>query len=332
MSTYSANDYYDQINDATDPMIGKMYTDANRDRYTHISGEVSADNALARQEYFYNTYQSPEAMLRQYKEAGLSPSLMFSKGAGGGAGTTGVAGTPRSSSNSDASKMSSIFSAVGQAAQLATQIAQVKAQTQNLNADTALKMSQAGKVNAETEYQNYINENQNVTNKLANAYILQNPNDMTTGTSFFDIACISDSYGDFMKAVKGIKWGSEIQTLIHTENGQRVLRDIYINSKEQSANIAALNKQQTNDELATQILKVLNKEGYSELSAQEQLEALRRSVETNKLDKETNEAWNNLLNKLGDGTKQDTAIVIALLLKTLIGQTHFSTSHSTIEK
>lgn len=49
-------------------------------------GEKAADNADARTRRLYEDYQSPEALLKQYKEAGLSPSLMF--GGGGAGGTT----------------------------------------------------------------------------------------------------------------------------------------------------------------------------------------------------------------------------------------------------
>lgn len=48
--------------------------------------EKAANNADARTRALYEDYQSPEALLKQYQSAGLSPSLMFGgSGAGGGA-------------------------------------------------------------------------------------------------------------------------------------------------------------------------------------------------------------------------------------------------------
>lgn len=57
-------------------------------------GEMSADNADARTRALYEDYQSPQALLKQYKEAGLSPSLMFGgSGTGAGGMTQGAQGT-----------------------------------------------------------------------------------------------------------------------------------------------------------------------------------------------------------------------------------------------
>lgn len=60
--------------------------------------ELAAENADRRTRALYNDLQSPKALLEQYKEAGLSPSLMFGgSGAGGsvtqaaqGAGVAGI--------------------------------------------------------------------------------------------------------------------------------------------------------------------------------------------------------------------------------------------------
>jgi hypothetical protein len=48
-------------------------------------GEQGAINAIKRAEENYKKYQSPEALRRQYEEAGLNPALMYS-GTGGGTG------------------------------------------------------------------------------------------------------------------------------------------------------------------------------------------------------------------------------------------------------
>lgn len=50
--------------------------------------ELSAQNADARTRALYEDYQSPQALLQQYKAAGLSPSLMFAQGAAGAGGMT----------------------------------------------------------------------------------------------------------------------------------------------------------------------------------------------------------------------------------------------------
>lgn len=56
---------------------------ARADNYYY--GEKAAENADLRTRALYNDLQSPKALLQQYQEAGLSPSLMFSGGGGQGA-------------------------------------------------------------------------------------------------------------------------------------------------------------------------------------------------------------------------------------------------------
>lgn len=66
--------------------------EARADNYKY--GELAAQNADARMRALYEDYQSPMALLQQYKAAGLSPSLMFGQGAAGGGGMTqGAQGT-----------------------------------------------------------------------------------------------------------------------------------------------------------------------------------------------------------------------------------------------
>lgn len=77
-------------------MARKREAEARAENYKY--GELAAQNADARTRALYEDYQSPMALLQQYKAAGLSPSLMFGQGAGGaggmtqGAQSTGAAG------------------------------------------------------------------------------------------------------------------------------------------------------------------------------------------------------------------------------------------------
>lgn len=66
-------------------------------RENYMYNEMAAGNADARTRALYNDFYSPGALLKQYQEAGLSPSLMFggTPGQGGmsgaqGAGTSGI--------------------------------------------------------------------------------------------------------------------------------------------------------------------------------------------------------------------------------------------------
>lgn len=75
------------------------------------------------QEKMYNQYQSPQAMVRQYKEAGLNPALMYGENL-------------QSQFNQPASQNQ--LDPIG-SAYMAAQVKNMNANTENINADTRLK-------------------------------------------------------------------------------------------------------------------------------------------------------------------------------------------------
>lgn len=76
------------------------------------------------QEKMYNQYQSPQAMVRQYKEAGLNPALMYGDNL-------------QSQFNQPA--IQNQLDPIG-SAYMASQLRNMNAQTENLNADTQAKL------------------------------------------------------------------------------------------------------------------------------------------------------------------------------------------------
>lgn len=113
---------------------------------------AEAEAAFAREEEFYNQYQSIGAQMRQYREAGLNPALL----AGGvsvgstpsspaAAGSTPSGATASSSPLSGAAASSSPLAAALNAipqiaglAQISASIAKTKAETQHIKEDTKL--------------------------------------------------------------------------------------------------------------------------------------------------------------------------------------------------
>lgn len=88
-------------------------------------GMQVAQNQLnkAWQEKMYNQYQSPQAMVKQYKEAGLNPALMYGQNL-------------QSEFNQPATQ--NMVDPIG-SAYLAAQVKNMNANTENINADTRLK-------------------------------------------------------------------------------------------------------------------------------------------------------------------------------------------------
>lgn len=69
---------------------GARESDARNENYQ--LNEMSAANADQRTRNLYHDLQSPQALAQQYKDAGLSPSLMFGGGGVGGQTTQGAQG------------------------------------------------------------------------------------------------------------------------------------------------------------------------------------------------------------------------------------------------
>lgn len=96
-------------------------------RQNYLYGEMAAENADARTRALYNDFYSPQALMRQYREAGLSPSIMFG-GTPGQGGASGAQGTGASGLGTPYMPMSMIEGA---------EVANLMAQTEKTKAETA---------------------------------------------------------------------------------------------------------------------------------------------------------------------------------------------------
>lgn len=87
-------------------MAGWREQQAREENYKY--GEIAAKNADKRTRALYNDLQSPYALLQQYKEAGLSPSMMFSGGGVGAQPSSGAQGTGAAGINPNVFPMSQL--------------------------------------------------------------------------------------------------------------------------------------------------------------------------------------------------------------------------------
>lgn len=100
---------------------------AEKDRASNYRyNELAAQNADARTRALYNDFYSPEALLKQYKNAGLSPSLMFG-GTPGQGGMSGAQGNGANGLQTPYMPMSMLEAA---------QVANIEAQTKKTQAET----------------------------------------------------------------------------------------------------------------------------------------------------------------------------------------------------
>lgn len=114
-------------------ITGAGLTGAEQEANQFSSSE--AEIARQWQEDMYNKYQSPSAMIDQYKDAGLNPALMY--GGASGSSANFSSSSPSSVSPSSGSGLSDIIATV-------TSMAKLKAEIDNVNADTHLKEEAAG--------------------------------------------------------------------------------------------------------------------------------------------------------------------------------------------
>lgn len=130
--------------------------------------ERMAENAYKRQVNYYTAFQSPAAMMRQYADAGLSPSVMASNGVGGGSGAnygmqaaaagaqTGIAtGTNLAS---DQAALAQAELAHEQANALRGENKHGSAQIAQMLAEAGYKDAAASYTNAQTTWQNFQND------------------------------------------------------------------------------------------------------------------------------------------------------------------------------
>lgn len=101
-------------------------------KLNYLYGEMSADKAQKRQIETYRKLLSPEAQLMMYKEAGLSPGLMYSNGVANGMG--GVSAPMGQGAGNQHGHPMNIGSAMEYASML-SQIDLNKAQARKLNAE-----------------------------------------------------------------------------------------------------------------------------------------------------------------------------------------------------
>ena len=107
-------------------------------------GEMSANNAQARTKALYSELYSPEAKVKQLKEAGLSVGLMY--GQGGAGGTSSTAGAQGQGAGGQQGKQPIGILQGAELGLMAAQAKKLEAEADNLNQDTKVKETQQQKL------------------------------------------------------------------------------------------------------------------------------------------------------------------------------------------
>lgn len=125
-------------------------------QFNHDEAQVDRDW----NERMYNLYQSPEAQMRQYQEAGLNPALMYNGGVdingpsgGSAASASGAVGgeNPQSGFERVMGVMSQFLNMITGASSIGRSVVDLKNQTAQTNSTVSLQNSDAALKDAQTE-------------------------------------------------------------------------------------------------------------------------------------------------------------------------------------
>lgn len=294
-------------------LINQAFAEGNR-KQNYYWNEKAADAADQRQRKQYHDLYSPQAMLKQYAAAGLSPSMMMS------GGQSAVGGTPQGAQGGISGPYPSaeIFNP-----QTMADLALKRAQIRNLDEDTTTKELENSIKKLETSL--YKDEWNFLYNR---SFGIDGQN-----LSWSEIANRSETFDEFKKLVNEFGNMTGDTHFIHTDRGQQLLKQIYTANKTFDNEIAVLANSEKNANLMNQVTELLNNNGFANASADAQIKQLKQISESAELSTEQKKAFNNLIDKLGNGTFKDIAIVLLMAISNFAhANLNFGMSQSTMIK
>lgn len=279
--------------------------------------ELSAQKADQRTRLLYHDIYSPEALMKQYKAAGLSPSLMF----GGTPGQGGMSGAQGAGVNQPSTYMP--FNLLE-----AAQIGLIAAQTKKTNAETDKVKSQTTGQDLQNEFDTWRNGVRDAEVQISTAWLTDPETGVTE--SLYDVAKRSNSFKEFYDIVKNAAQSSGDSTIsqyMDTEVGNSVLRQIYQSNYKFERDIDTLTTESVDAQFKRSMLNCLSSEGFQQLNAQAAVKKLRAEVETSELTEEQKKAWNHLIDRLPEGTTKDIVIVLGMILSQGMNRVSASASY-----
>lgn len=277
-------------------------------------GEMAADMADTRTRALYGDLYSPSAQVKQLREAGLSPSLFYGDG-GGISGQTGAMGSGSGNISPNVFGFDPITSA----------------QIANINADTRLKQNQANNVQSETDLneieksmQEMKKKNASINFNLLNSFVIL---DDGSYSSLSSEATKYNSFHEYLNKCRDIAektYGKESKFFesLYTETGLQTMRSIYLANKKLNSEIATFENSAISENLAKTITQKLAENDYANLNAKQITQDLKTATAEAEMDETTKNAWNNLLDKLGEKseTAKDVVIVISMIIDRIMSK------------
>lgn len=300
---------------ANNAMAQKREAIAREENYKY--GEMAADAADTRTRNLYDDLYSPAAKMNQIRDAGLSPALFGDIAGSGGTGQAGAQGTGASGVNPHTYGIDPINMADIQLKQ---------AQAENIKADTENKEVENKIKNLENQMKEIDFEKYQIENLALTMSVEYNGERM----SLYEYAEHCTSYENFLHNLKKAKVPANV---VNSEYGQSTLREIYKARNQFSRDIAVLSEEETNAEFYESIARSLKNKGFAELNAESAIAELHSNIETANLTESQKDAWNNMLDKLGQkgSTLRDIVVVLGLIVDRFTGRMNVTHHRKTLK-
>lgn len=282
---------------AVNNWLGEMRENRAVQRDYYLS-ERAADKAAQRQGEMYERFFSPEALMRQYEAAGLSPGMMM-----GGAPGSSMGGS--SAPQGGAAMQPSTFMPIDVLGQI-TQLENIKASTKKTEAETEKIKEDTKGSELQNTWQKMINDEKFQTwNIFTKNYAKPDEQGINRPYSLTDLAQDSEDWETFREAAKLLGLG-------YSENEMEALKQIYINSLRLGRDISTIQGDKGNADFNLKVLEALDKQDFANANADSIIQYLKQNVETNKLTEEQKKAWNNLLEEVGKRSKTAKQVLLVI--------------------
>lgn len=311
----------DSISQTANGLIQQMFAEQNRSRNFYWN-EKAAESADQRQRKQYEDLYSPQAMLKQYAAAGLSPSMMMS----GGQSAIG--------SSSAQGNMSAGIQGPYPSAQ-PTLDPMLSAQIANLNADTEGKKSD----NTIKEIEANLREKSSILEQmqldLLGMYTYNENTQKTEG--LLQAASRFNTYEDFVKYLeKDINFDNNpsVKTYIKTTAGQQELKDIFKSAHNINKEVAQIEGDKEYANIMLEIYQLLNQKDFAKLSAEQRTSELNKIIQQNNLEAEKKQTINDIFNGIENENLRSFLMVLYMLGDRYLGSVSasYNASNNTINK
>lgn len=292
----------------------KMSEEARRQNFMY--NEQAANNADKRFRAQYADLFSPSAQLKQLRDAGLSPALMYGGSGGSGGATAPIGAGPN-----------------GPAPNHYPTSALDMAQIENIIADTKQKESETKGTDLENTVKEMNLQWQQLesifkTEKLRFLSTAINNND-NTFTSLAEYANNFETYEEFKNKLLGLKLDENTKNYILSVSGNEELQEVYSKARQFKSNLETIQGDLQYATYLKDLYTTLNTLGGGSQTANQMIAEIKKATEQANFDESQKKAINDMFNSIENENMRTIAILLYMVLDKVSTQTHANVTTST---